>query len=228
MERKSFTFEVKAIDEAEGIFEGYASTFRSTPDSYGEIVDKGAFKKTIQEGKNRIKVLWNHNPDEPIGVPLEMYEDEVGLYVKAKLSLGVQRAREVLALMKDGVVTTMSIGFRTITESVVKDVRHLKEIKLYDTSPVTFAADDGAVILDVKAAGKAINDNNLESVVKAVDSLQALLKKHEGAEPDDSTPQPEGDAGAAELEAALGAINNEMSGFDRAEAERILATAIGD
>ena len=152
MERKSFTFEVKAIDEAEGVFEGYASTFRKFPDSYGEIVDRGAFKKTIQENKGRIKILWNHNADEPIGIPLELREDDVGLYVKGKLSLGVQRAREVLDLMKDGVINVMSIGYRTITESMVEGTLHLKELKLFDTSPVTFAADDAAAITSVKSA----------------------------------------------------------------------------
>jgi len=228
MERKNLAFEVKAVDEDEGIFEGYASTWTKTPDAYGDIVDKGAFKKTIKENNGRVKILWNHNPDEPIGIPVELREDDVGLYVKGKLSLGVQRAREILALMKDGVISTMSIGFRTITEVIVDDVRHLKEVKLYDTSPVTFAANETAVILDVRAAERAINSNDLESVVKAVDSLQALLKKHDGEEPEDSTPEPEGDEGAAELDNVLENINNEMSGFDRAEAERILATAIGD
>jgi len=225
MERKSFTFEVKTRDE--GIFEGYASTFRKSPDSYGEIVDKGAFAKTIKENKGRIKILWNHNADEPIGIPLELREDDIGLYVKGQLSLGVQRAREVLALMKDGVVNTMSIGYRTITEAMVGDVLHLKEVKLFDTSPVTFAADDGAVIFDVKLAERAMKNGDVESLKHAADSLQALVRQYEGkAEPDDSTPEPESDAGAAQLESVLTSIQNEMSGFDAAEAERLLESAI--
>ncbi len=217
MNRKYLPFEIKAVDEEEGIFEGYASTFTKTPDSYGDVVDKGAFKKTIKEDKGRIKILWNHNSDEPIGLPLELREDDTGLYVKGKLSLGVQRAREILSLMKDGVVTTMSIGFRTITESMIGEVNHLKEIRLFDTSPVTFAANNTAVILGVKS---------LEEIETELERLQALVHQSKEQEPDTSTPEPETDTGAAELEAALETINNEIDGFDTAEAMARLEAAI--
>jgi len=150
IERKTINFEVKEINEEEGTFTGYGSAFRKTPDSYGDIVDPGAFKKTIKEGKGRIVHLFNHNVMEPIGKPDELLEDETGLFVKGRLSLGVQRAREVLALMKDGVITTMSIGYETVKEQMIDGARHLKEIKLYDVSPVVFAADNEAIILNVK------------------------------------------------------------------------------
>ncbi len=150
-EEKTFSFEVKEVDEDEGIFTGYAATFSDTPDSYGDIIDKGAFKKTLKEGSKRIKILWNHYILEPIGKPIEMLEDDHGLLVKGKLSLGVQRAREVLSLMKDGVVTEMSIGYDTIKQTRTEGIRHLQEIKLWDVSPVTFAANPDALILGVKA-----------------------------------------------------------------------------
>lgn len=154
MERKTFKFDidVKSIDEEEGTFTGYAATFSSTPDSYGDVIDPGAFKKTIKERGDRIKILFNHLINEPIGKPIELSEDKVGLLVKGKLTLGVQRAKEVLALMKDGVINEMSIGYDTITETIVKGVRHLKEVKLYDTSPVVFAANPEAMITGVKKA----------------------------------------------------------------------------
>ena len=150
-EEKTFPFEVKEVNEDEGIFTGYAATFSEIPDSYGDIIDKGAFKKTLKEGAKRIKILWNHYILEPIGKPIEMSEDDHGLLVKGKLSLGVQRAKEVLSLMKDGVVTEMSIGYDTIKQSRTEGVRHLQEIKLWDVSPVTFAANPEALILGVKA-----------------------------------------------------------------------------
>jgi uncharacterized protein len=220
MERKSVAFEIKAIDETEGIFEGYASTFTKTPDSYGDVIDKGAFKKTIKENRGRIKILWNHNADEPIGIPLELREDDTGLYVKGKLSLGVQRAREILALMKDEVVNTMSIGFRTVTEAMEGEVRHLKEVKLYDTSPVTFAANESALITSVKA----VTPHDGTEITETIEYLQALLTQYDDQEPP-STPAVEGDE-AAELEAVLSGINAEMSGFDAAEAETLLESAI--
>jgi hypothetical protein len=152
MERKTITFSVKQLDEDAGVFEGYASTFSQYPDAYGDIVDPGAFAKTLKEGGKRVKILWNHNVQEPIGKPLEMREDENGLYIKGKLSLGVQRAREVLSLMKDGVINEMSIGYDAVKESFKDGIRHLKEVKLWDVSPVTFAANPEAVVLSVKGA----------------------------------------------------------------------------
>ena len=155
MEHKTVKFDVKEVDEETGIFEGHAATFTNKPDSYGDVIDKGAFTKTIKEMSGRVKILWNHSVMEPIGKPVELKEDEKGLWVKAKLSLGVQRAKEVLTLIKDGVITEMSIGYETIKEEWEKlpgglSIRHLKEIKLYDTSPVTFAANPDALITAVK------------------------------------------------------------------------------
>jgi len=149
-EIKTLQFEVKEVNEEEGTFKGHASTFAEKPDSYNDIVDKGAFLKTIKEGKRRIKHLWNHNVMEPIGKPLEMSEDETGLSFVGKLSLGVQRAREVLSLMKDGVITEMSIGYDVIKEYHKDGIRHLAEVRLYDISPVTFAANPEARITSVK------------------------------------------------------------------------------
>lgn len=152
MEYKTVQFEVKEIDEEEGTFTGYAATFSKTPDSYGDIIDKGAFAKTLKERFNRIKILWNHYILEPIGKPLEMVEDDKGLLVKGKLSLGVQRAKEVMFLMKDGVITELSIGYDAMKETYEGGIRHLQEIRLWDFSPVTFAANPEAVVLSVKKA----------------------------------------------------------------------------
>lgn len=152
IERKTVKFEVKEVNEEEGIFAGYASTFSDVPDSYGDIVDPGAFKKTLKAQKGQIVSLFNHSIMEPIGKPTEMAEDDKGLLIKAKLSLGVQRARETLSLMKDGVITQMSIGYETIKQTYDGGIRHLKEVKLYDVSPVVFAANPEAVIVGVKQA----------------------------------------------------------------------------
>lgn len=152
MERKTVKFEVKDVDEEAGTFTGYAATFSKRPDSYGDIIDPGAFAKTLKEHGKRVKILWNHNVLEPIGKPEELIEDSKGLLVKGKLSLGVQRAKEVLSLMKDGVITEMSIGYDTLKESWQNGIRHLQEVRLWDTSPVTFAANPDAVIVSVKKA----------------------------------------------------------------------------
>jgi len=151
-EHKTVSFEIKEVDEETGVFTGYAATFSKKPDSYGDIIEPGAFAKTLKEAGNRVKILWNHNTLEPIGKPDELLEDDKGLLVKGKLSLGVQRAKEVLSLMKDGVITEMSIGYDTLKESWQDGIRHLQEVRLWDVSPVTFAANPEAVVMSVKKA----------------------------------------------------------------------------
>ena len=163
MERKAIPFEIKQLDEEMGIFEGYAAVFGGKPDSYGDIIDPGAFTKTLQERGQRIKILWQHDVKEPIGKPLELREDALGLWVKAKLSLGVQRAREVLALMKDGVITELSIGYNAVKAPLEAGTRHLKEIGLWDISPVVFAAKPSAIVTSVK-------QGNIDALVSTWDS----------------------------------------------------------
>ena len=227
MERKTIKFEVKEVNEDEGTFTGYASTFVNEPDSYGDIVDKGAFKKTIKENKSRIKHLWNHSFMEPIGKPDELSEDDTGLLVKGRLVLGVQRAKETLALMKAGVVNEMSIGYDTITESIIKGVRHLKEVRLWDVSPVTFAANQTAVILDVKAIEDAINRKDVTPVREAVAALQALLDRYEGKkEPDNSTLDPELNQEAADMEIVVATLKADNDRFDEEKAKKAIESML--
>lgn len=223
MELKSLRFELKALDDTEGTFEGYAATFSDRPDSYGDVIERGAFTKTLQENASRIKILWQHNTWEPIGRPLEMREDESGLYVKGKLTLGVQRAREALELMRDGVVTELSIGYETVKDVVMDNVRHLKELRLFDISPVTFAANPDALILAAKfdarlaelehlKSGRALSAASIEKARAAIDALNALISSAEStpgeAEPEKSTPAI--DEGAARLQALL----DNIQGYD--------------
>ena len=220
LERKTLRFEVKAVDEETGVFEGYASTFAGAPDSYGDVVDKGAFTKTITDGRRRIKILWNHDVSEPIGKPILLTEDEHGLFVKGKLSLGVQRAREVLSLMKDGVINEMSIGYDTIIEEVVGKVRHLKEVRLWDVSPVTYAANPEAVVTDVKndKSGRVLSAANVDKIQSALDALQSLLDLAQTEEPEKSTPPVDKEAEA--VGKALADFQSIAQGFDAKQAEK--------
>ena len=151
MERKTVKFEIKAVDAESGILEGYGATFSETPDSYGDVIDRGAFTRTLKNNADSIVSLFNHNVNEPIGLP-ELKQDQTGLYVKIKLVMEIEKARDVLALARAGVVKRMSIGYDTIKSDFIDGVRHLKEVKLYDVSPVVFAANPEARILAVKAA----------------------------------------------------------------------------
>ncbi len=137
----------------EGQFEGYASLF-NVPDLGRDVVEKGAFAASLaRRGPRGVKLLWQHNPSEPIGQWLMLREDERGLFVRGKLSPGVARARETLALMRDGAVDGLSIGFRTVKarNDPRTGFRRLTEIDLWEISIVTFPLLPQARVSAVKA-----------------------------------------------------------------------------
>lgn len=151
-EYKSVSFVLESADESTGEFSGYAAVFGNV-DSGGDIIEKGAFAKTIVEDFARIKILSQHNSyDLPIGKPLELREDEKGLYIRGKIS-DTQMGRDIRTLLKDGVLAELSIGYDAIDFSWDGDtgIRHLKEIKLWEVSIVTWAMNDQAKIDDVKS-----------------------------------------------------------------------------
>lgn len=145
-------FEVKEDGDGRTL-SGYASTFGGEPDSYGDIIEAGAFKKTIKEQgppKNRIKLFHLHQ--FPIGMPKVLSEDKKGLFFEARVSK-TALGDEVIELVKDGVLDKMSIGYRTIKERFdEKDdrIRYLDEVKLFEISTVPFPANEGADILGLK------------------------------------------------------------------------------
>lgn len=193
-EVKSFDFEVKATDD--NTFEGYASVFRNV-DSYGDVIEPGAFTKTIQERGHRVKVLWQHNPMIPIGKAIHIEEDNHGLFVKAKVS-NTPEGKNAMTLIKDGVVDELSIGYQTVKDEWDDEngVRRLKEVKLFEVSPVTFAANDQAVITGAKwdnrlsevlyqfnqeiKAGRVLSGKNRALVEQAIKALQELLDAADG------------------------------------------------
>lgn len=175
---KSIPFEYKMDSTEDRVFEGYASVF-GNKDLHGEVVDKGAFKKTISErlDKGLIKVLWQHK--DPIGMPIEMHEDRTGLYVKARIS-ETALGNDALTLMRDGVVDHMSIGFmpvKTKIEQIDKeDVLHHTEVKLYEFSPVTFPANELAAISSVKEM------EILDAFAKRMDEFERNLRSWRGVD----------------------------------------------
>ena len=108
MDYKSIELKETAIDMSARTIEGYAATWDL--DQVGDIIMPGAFKKTIDEGflSKRIKMLWEHS--EPLGMPIDMIEDSKGLYVKGRVSR-TRDGDDRLELMRDRVVSQMSIGF---------------------------------------------------------------------------------------------------------------------
>lgn len=119
------------------VIEGYASLF-GAKDQGGDVVEKGAYAKSLSDGR-RVKMLWQHDPNEPIGIWDEIREDERGLFVKGRLLETVARAREAAALTKAGAIDGLSIGYRTVkSHKNERGARCLSEVELWEVSLVTF------------------------------------------------------------------------------------------
>jgi polyhydroxyalkanoate synthesis regulator phasin len=121
-------------------------------------------------------------------MPTVMLEDSKGLYVEGKISKTVL-GDEALELMRDGVVDRMSIGFSIPQGKAYYDeeeqVRKIKEIKLYEFSPVTFPANEMAVVTGVKnlelirqlASGGELSQEEMKALADMLPQLQALIEK---------------------------------------------------
>ncbi|MGO6851604.1 HK97 family phage prohead protease [Rhizobium leguminosarum] len=196
MKNKHLEFDAnfKAVgDEDSGEFEGYGSVF-GVIDSYNEVVDKGAFADSL--AKNGLpKLLLQHSTWMVGGIYLEAREDERGLYVKGQLNLKVNAAREAYELLKQGALTGLSIGFRTLEEEINREtgITHLKRVKLYEVSIVTFPANEAATISAVKSAPDTIRDfedflrdagkySQQDAKLIASKGFNALLKHREGGD----------------------------------------------
>jgi hypothetical protein len=158
-------------------------SFRGLASVFGHLIDTwvptrilpGAFTKTLKENSKRVKVLFNHDPDSPIGIPTKMEETREGLLVEAKISQ-TEKGKEVLTLMRDGVLDELSIGFDVVKYSMADEgplgqVRHISELRLWEFSPVTFAANSQAKIIAVHSRGsRAITER-----VAALDQALAAV-----------------------------------------------------
>lgn len=133
--------------DAAGEFSGYASVF-GVLDSYADIVAKGAFSRTLREwrGKGRWPaLLWQHDPTQPIGIWIELREDETGLLARGQLAQ-TQLGREARTLLDDGALSGLSIGFRVRRSQLdeVSGIRTLTDVDVVEVSLVTFPANDRA------------------------------------------------------------------------------------
>jgi len=158
-------------DEKAGIIKGYGSYF-GNKDSDNDVIMKGAYKKTIAENGERVKYLYQHDMNQPIGKMTELYEDEKGLVFVAEIAK-TQLGKDVVELMKSGVITENSVGIMPIQKNNKGDYREITEVKLYEISAVTLAANDQAKILDVKG------NIDVDKLSKRYDNLTKLIRKGE-------------------------------------------------
>lgn len=225
MDIKAAPFSVKAAGPddglAEGQFVGYASAFGNA-DSYGDVVQPGAFSKTLQEWAekgNTIPVLWGHDMGDPfanIGGVLHAEEDEAGLKVTAQLDMDNPTAVQVYRLLKGRRIDTMSFAY-AVRDSEEKDgLLHLKDLQVFEVSVVHVPANDQARVLAVKSATEALAkaDLSADSVASlreardAIDSVLASLddegEEDAPASEDDQEKQASGESEAKSDASTLG------------------------
>lgn len=147
MEFRSGMGELRASAE-DGVIEGYICRWGEV-DSYGSVFERGCFAKTLKERAAKVRALWNHE-QEVIGKPFDLREDDIGLFGRIKLVLSVQRARETYDLAKVEAIDSFSFGFQTIRDAWVDGVRRIKEVALFEVSPVIFPANENAQITGVR------------------------------------------------------------------------------
>jgi HK97 family phage prohead protease len=166
LEKKLFncSFEVKQINDEDPtffVFEGHASTFGNV-DLGDDVVQRGAFADSLKQDA-QVPILWQHSMSEPIGKSIELYEDNKGLFVKARLPKEDDLVKgRVIPQMKVGSIAEMSIGFFIVDSSIEtreeKQVRLLEKIKLFEISLVTKAMNPQALVTSFKAVSP---DKNL-------------------------------------------------------------------
>jgi HK97 family phage prohead protease len=135
----SFDAEITVVEGTK--IEGYASLFGAC-DQGGDVVARGAYARSLaklaKDGR-AVKMLWQHDPAQPIGIWDEVREDERGLYVKGRLLESVEKGREAAALIEAGAIDGLSIGYRTVKAAKNdKGQRLLNELELWEVSLVTF------------------------------------------------------------------------------------------
>ena len=144
--------DLKSVD-ADGAFAGYASLF-GREDLSRDVVLRGAFTETLaKRGARGVRMLFQHDPAQPIGVWDEIAEDAKGLYARGRLMPDVSKAREVLSLMRAGALDGLSIGFKAVKarRDPKSGIRRLEQIDLWEISVVTFPMLPDARVAGVKS-----------------------------------------------------------------------------
>ena len=176
-ERKFHRPEAGLVVSEGHVVQGYASLFGKT-DQGGDVVQKGAYAaslKRLSARQGRVKMLWQHDPGQPIGVWDEVREDATGLWVKGRILPQVERGREVAALVQAGAIDGLSIGYRTVkAERDGKGQRLLSELELWEVSLVTFPMLPEA---RVAAKAEALDDGWRHIAAVFEDARRALSER---------------------------------------------------
>lgn len=194
-----------------GRFEGLGSVF-DVEDLGGDVVVRGAFTKSLKE-RNPV-MLWQHDMKQPIGVFTEAKETKEGLMLQGEINLDVEKGREAYALMKQGALNGLSIGYFVKDYEDKKGVRYLKELSLHEVSVVTFPMNELARVSSVKSIDtirdfeqvmRDLGFSRQEAKTIASGGFNALHR--------DDVETADNQREADELKAAINELANEVSKF---------------
>lgn len=175
LETKFCRFDDGVKVEKDGVISGYASLFEAA-DQGGDVVRKGAYAASLSRLKaeaRAVKMLWQHDPAQPIGIWDEVREDGRGLFVKGRFLSEVQKGAEAMALVRVGAIDGLSIGYRTVrAEKNAKGQRLLHELELWEVSLVTFPMLPEARI---KAGADAGAEDFVQQMAAAFTEARSML-----------------------------------------------------
>ena len=196
------------VNESGGTVCGYAATFNREPDTYGDIIAKGAFLDTLAhweelngEGK-RIPLLYAHNMGDPaynIGYVTLAKEDDHGLYVEAVFDADNEKAQYVRKLVKEGRLYQFSFSYHILEASNVQlsenvSAYELRKLELLEVSLVQVPANRHAVVTEIKSAkveqksgrrNSKADEDELRSVLGKLDEVRSSIISLIGDEEDD-------------------------------------------
>jgi HK97 family phage major capsid protein/HK97 family phage prohead protease len=208
LEKKTLALELKFATDAEaaGGFTGLAAAYGNI-DHGGDLIAPGAFRESLNEHKaagTKPALLWQHDPTQPIGVIDVLAETPAGLEIKGRLNLDVIKGAETYALVKQGALRALSIGYATKKSTRdAKGVRKIIAAYLGEVSFVTRGMNDLAGVTNIKAAGAAKGN--------------AMTEEHDGAA-----------AGNADIEAKIAELESKTAKIDDLETKLAAAEKRSD
>ena len=150
LKRHAFALEIKQLDEA-GEFTGLAAVY-ANEDQNGDVIERGAFSRSLAERGNQIPILWQHNLAEPIGLGT-LSDSDRGLLIEGTLDLDVALGKRAHSALTKGYLKGLSIGYDVVKQRFEAGVRRLTEVRVWETSVVTLPANPLALVSAVKQGG---------------------------------------------------------------------------
>jgi HK97 family phage prohead protease len=149
MPTRDFDLKVKQLSES-GVFTGLASTYGNV-DLGGDVIESGAFVRTLQQRGAEVPILWSHDQSNPVGIGT-LTDTAAGLEIRGSLDMDIQSGRDAYSRLKKKIVRGLSIGFRSVQDVVKDGIRHLTDVDLFEVSLVAVPMNEAARVTSVKAA----------------------------------------------------------------------------